>query len=285
MIRTHFKRERSYVPKTIVPPTQVEALLLKKRLPTMYDLPSENPEEPGLPDDFHYHQPQLLRETFRPPKYSAEEVYVASDLNLYYDVRHHDWYKRPDWFAVLGVPPFYGTGRELRYSYVIWQENVAPFIAVELLSESTEKEDLGKTLRGSQKPPTKWEVYEQQLRIPYYVVFSREPKQFHAFQLRKGRYHELTLDEERFWLPQIQLGLGLWKGNYHGSERQWLRWYDALGRWVSTPVEIEKQRADSEKQRANSETQRADSEAQRADSAEAELTRLKALFAEKGLSP
>ena len=22
-------------------------------LPTMYDLPSEDPEEPGLPDDFH----------------------------------------------------------------------------------------------------------------------------------------------------------------------------------------------------------------------------------------
>jgi hypothetical protein len=32
-------------------------------LPTMYDLPSENPEEPGLPDEFHNFQPQLLRET------------------------------------------------------------------------------------------------------------------------------------------------------------------------------------------------------------------------------
>lgn len=29
-------------------------------LPTMYDLPSEDPEEPGLPDDFHDLQPQLL---------------------------------------------------------------------------------------------------------------------------------------------------------------------------------------------------------------------------------
>ncbi|NES73756.1 MAG: Uma2 family endonuclease, partial [Okeania sp. SIO2D1] len=25
----------------------------KETLPTMYDLPSENPEEPGLPDQFH----------------------------------------------------------------------------------------------------------------------------------------------------------------------------------------------------------------------------------------
>jgi Uma2 family endonuclease len=280
MMRTNLLLEKSYIPRTIVPTNKrVEPLLLKERLPTMYDLPSEDPEEPGLPDDFHYHQPQLLRETFRPPNYSSEEVYVASDLNLYYDVHHHNnWYKRSDWFAVLGVPPLYGKERELRYSYVIWQEKVAPFIAIELLSEGTEKEDLGQTLREDKKPPTKWEVYEQRLRIPYYVVFSRESEQFQAFQLIKRRYHELTLDKERFWLSQIQLGLGLWKGDYQGSERQWLRWYDAKGQWISTPVEIEKQRTDSE-------TQRADLEAQRANSAEAELAHLKALLAEKGLLP
>ena len=32
----------------------------KEFLPTMYDLPSEDPEEPGLPDEFHLLQPQLL---------------------------------------------------------------------------------------------------------------------------------------------------------------------------------------------------------------------------------
>src|SRR6476661_10907479 len=70
----------------------------KETLPTMYDLPSENPEEPGLPDEFHELQPQLLRLTFRPPGYPASEIFTASDLNLYYDVRHSQWYKRPDWF-------------------------------------------------------------------------------------------------------------------------------------------------------------------------------------------
>lgn len=30
---------------------------VKEPLPTMYDLPSEDPEEPGLPDEFHYYQP------------------------------------------------------------------------------------------------------------------------------------------------------------------------------------------------------------------------------------
>jgi preprotein translocase subunit SecB len=30
----------------------------KETLPTMYDLKSEDPEEPGLPDEFHDLQPQ-----------------------------------------------------------------------------------------------------------------------------------------------------------------------------------------------------------------------------------
>lgn len=35
----------------------------RETLPTMYDLPSESPAEPGLPDEFHDHQPDLLSVT------------------------------------------------------------------------------------------------------------------------------------------------------------------------------------------------------------------------------
>jgi hypothetical protein len=44
----------------------------KEVLPTMYDLKSEDPEEPGLPDEFHDLQPELLRITFHPPSYSPD---------------------------------------------------------------------------------------------------------------------------------------------------------------------------------------------------------------------
>ena len=44
----------------------------KDVLPTMYDLPSEDPDEPGLPDQFHLLQPRLLNETFRPPNYLSD---------------------------------------------------------------------------------------------------------------------------------------------------------------------------------------------------------------------
>ena len=89
----------------------------QETLPTMYDLPSEDPEEPGLPDEFHLWQAELLSQTFYPATYLSERVFVASDLNLYYDPQNIGWYKRPDWFAAVGVSRLY-QGQDLRLSYV-----------------------------------------------------------------------------------------------------------------------------------------------------------------------
>jgi Uma2 family endonuclease len=213
----------------------------KDVLPTMYDLPSEDPKEPGLPDQFHLLQPRILDETFRPPNYPSDQILVASDLNLYYDSRHPLWYKRPDWFAVVGVSHLYEQ-RDLRLSYVVWQEGINPFIVVELLSPGTEKEDLGQTLREIEQPPTKWEVYERILRIPYYAVFDRYTSAFRMFKLDGGRYTEVILEEQRFWIAELELGLGLWQGQYQNIDQLWLRWYDTTGNWVLTPTEKEQQR-------------------------------------------
>jgi len=202
-------------------------------LPTMYDLESEDPEEPGLPDEFHAIQPQLLKETFCPRTYLPEQVFVGTDLNVYYEVRQPQWYKRPDWFAVLGVTRAQEQ-QDLRLSYVIWQEGVVPFLIVELLSPGTEDEDLGQTVRDADKPPTKWNVYERILRIPYYLVFSRYTGELRVFELMGVRYQALAIAQNRFWLPEIELGLGVWQGRYQEVEGRWLRWYDAYGHWLPT---------------------------------------------------
>jgi Uma2 family endonuclease len=221
----------------------------KETLPTMYDLPSEDPEEPGLPDQFHLFQPQLLAETFCPPNYPSDQIFTASDMNLYYDSRYPLWYKRPDWFAVLGVPSLYDH-RDLRLSYVVWQEAVNPYIVIELLSPGTEKEDLGQTLRDAEKPPGKWEVYEQILRVPYYAIFDRYKSEFRMFQLTGSRYAEVNLSSDfRFWIPEIELGLGVWQGSYKDVEMPWLRWYDEDGNWVLTSTEEERQKLAQEKQK------------------------------------
>ncbi|MBP0018862.1 MAG: Uma2 family endonuclease, partial [Cyanobacteria bacterium SBLK] len=233
----------------------------------MYDLPSEEVGEPGLPDQYHPLQAELLRLTFQPSTYPSERVFSAMDLNIYYDENNTRRYKRPDWFGVVGVSQFYEE-RDLRLSYAIWQEQVNPFIVVELLSPSTRSQDLGQVESDPDGNPTKWQVYEEILQVPYYVVYDRSEENFQVFQLENGRYQELVLEENRLWLAELGLGLGLWQGIYENVDRLWLRFYDAGGSWILTPTEWaeqERERADREEQRADREEQRADREEQRAD--------------------
>jgi Uma2 family endonuclease len=229
-------------------------------LPTMYDLPSEDPEEPGLPDEFHDFQPQLLRETCKPATCPLSELFIGTDINLYYDGRHLQWYKRPDWFLVLGVDAA-TRQEELRWSYVIWQECVNPLVVVELLSPGTEDEDLGRKVREIGKPPLKWEVYERILRIPFYVVFNRYDYQLRIFTLQSGRYQELELAEPRFWFVDLEIGLAIWDGAYNGVEGKWLRWYDRDGQWIPTAEEA-RQTAEEARQTAEEARQTAEAKAQ-----------------------
>ena len=232
-------------------------------LPTMYDLPSEDSEEPGLPDEFHDLQPQLLSATFRLQDYAADQIFTASDLNLYYDVHHQLWYKRPDWFAVVDVPRLY-RGTDMRLSYVMWQELVSPFVMVELLSPGTEQEDLGQISSEAaavDKPPSKWRVYERILRVPYYIVFDRYTDRLRVFHLIDGHYEVMNLPDNRLWMPDLKIGIGTWQGTYQGVERLWLRCFNAKGSWIPTAdeqVSVAEQALLQERQRADSARQRAD---------------------------
>lgn len=192
-------------------------------------------------------------------------------MNLYYDVKHPLWYKRPDWFLVVGVPRLY-AGKDLRNSYVIWQEGEHPYVIVELLSQGTAPEDLGDyasndpeivelddaacntpenssdsetilegngSLSSRKIPLSKWDVYEQKLRVPYYVVFSRDSNKLWFFKLEGGKYQKQNISAEnpRLWIPELEAGLGLWQGEYQGINRLWLRWYDSQDRWILTEAE------------------------------------------------
>lgn len=239
----------------------------RETLPTMYDLPSEDPNEPGLPDEFHALQPQLLSATLRLSGYRDDNYFTGMDINLYYDIRHPLWHKRPDWFLSVGVPHLY-DGHDMRLSYVIWQEGVSPTVVVELLSPGTEADDLGARTPKENQPPSKWQVYQDILRIPYYLIFDRYENQFRAFGLREGRYEPLATEQQKLWLPDLDAGIGVWQGQYQGITRPWLRWYDQSGQWNPTPQESfeqERQRAEQERQRAEQERQRADQEQRRAE--------------------
>ncbi|NOT59218.1 MAG: Uma2 family endonuclease [Acidobacteria bacterium] len=230
-------------------------------LPTMYDLPEEEIGQPGMPDLFHEWQGRLLDETFKPPGFQPEEVFSAVDMNLYYDVKHFKWHKRPDWFAVVGLPQEKHPG--MRLSYVMWQENVIPLVVVELLSPSTRKDDLGTRLRDVDGSPTKWDVYEQWVGVPYYVTFDRRNDDWQIFTLNGSRYQKVEPTDGRFWIEEAELWLGLWHGSWLGETRQWLRWYDRQGNLIPTAAE----RVQQERIHAQQEYERAEQAHERAEQA------------------
>ncbi len=234
-------------------------------LPTMYDLPSEFPEEPGLPDEFHDLQPQLLSRTLSLTNYSNSERFTGSDINLYYDVHHRLWHKRPDWFFAVNVPRVYQSeeGEEARRSYVVWQEGKSPSVVVEFISPRTEKEDLGRFYEEADRipearseddeqssesivdrssPPSKLKVYEEYLSVPHYIVYSRYTRRLRYFKLIGGRYEEQPVQagSPKIWLSELEIGLGLWDDYFDGLPGPWLRWCDAQGDWFLTDIERER---------------------------------------------
>jgi Uma2 family endonuclease len=212
-------------------------------LPTMHDLPSDYPEDPGLPDEFHGLQPQLLSETLKLSGYTPMERFNAFDLNLYYDPTHTRWYKRPDWFLVVGTNRLY-RGESARSSYVVWDEGIPPIVVVEFLSPGSEAEDLGRFAATApqpqrHQPPAKFTVYEQILKIPNYIVFDEATAQIRFFRLINHQYQAqaITPTNPRLWIPELAVGLALWSGEYRELRQPWLRWCDQTGYLFPTLAE------------------------------------------------
>ena len=80
----------------------------------------------------------------------------------------------PDWFYVAGAPPL--LDGQIRRSYVLWREYIAPLIALEFASgDGSEERDRTPLLRTEGEKTTKpgkfW-VYEQIIHIPYYGIYT-----------------------------------------------------------------------------------------------------------------
>jgi Uma2 family endonuclease len=134
----------------------------------------------------------------------------------------------PDGFLSLGVDRFYDE--ELRPSYVLWDENVVPIFALEIVSQTYRKEY------------TKKKDEYADLGVLYYIVYSsrrRRKPRLEIYKLLDGEY--ILLSENPVWMPEIGLGIGCERGKYSGVTREWLYWYNEQGERYPTPEEWIKQ--------------------------------------------
>lgn len=81
-----------------------------------------------------------------------------------------------------------------------------------------------------------------QLYVPSYIIFEPNSGEIEVYQLDDSkRYHLQKADtNNRFWIAQMQLFLGVWEGTRENPTGYWLRWWDENGNllfWGSEKAE------------------------------------------------
>jgi len=200
--------------------------------------------------------------------YYAKGECIVPDMFLSLDVRHpKSWREKKNKY------------------YLLWHMKKLPELALEVVSNKVGKED-----------SEKMSLYAD-LGIKYYIIydpyFYLSKEELRVYQLHANQSYVLIEDETNF-MPEINLGIQLWKGFFEKEEGSWARWCSKEGEIIrtgseraedeATRAEAEKQRAESEAKKAEAEKQRADAEKQRADAAEVELQKLKEQLKALGLN-
>ncbi|MBP0020979.1 MAG: Uma2 family endonuclease [Cyanobacteria bacterium SBLK] len=219
------------------------------------------PEDYILPDDpvDNINQPLLaeaLSESLELAGRISENVLTGTNYGICATVNGKMVVKAPDWFY---VPSIRVTRADIDRSYTPQLQGDIPAIVMEFLSETEGTEYSTKPTY----PPGKWFFYEQILRVPTYAIFNLAEGIFEVYRPdTSGRYREETPNREnRYWIPELSLFLGLWQGTRRNREGNWLRWWDENGTllsWGSELVQQERERAQQERERAQQERERAD---------------------------
>ncbi|NJR58665.1 MAG: hypothetical protein HC769_07240 [Cyanobacteria bacterium CRU_2_1] len=77
------------------------------------------------------------------------------------------------------------------------------------------------------------------MRVPHYIVYSRYTQRSRYFKLEGGLYQEQVLSQQNplIWLAELEIGLGIWQGEFEGVPGSWLRWCNQAGEWLLTDTE------------------------------------------------
>ena len=208
-------------------------------LPNQDQLPCDDGEP--METQRHKLQMDLLIEGLDTWLEQREDGYVGGNMFIYFSqaqIKNQD-FKGPDFFAVTGV------SKKERKSWVVWEEEKAPDVVIELLSASTANFDKAE----------KKQIYQNKMRVSEYFWYDPfNSDDFAGFSLNNGIYQPIVFNEQRYLISQC-LGLALirWSGTYRGVTAVWLRWATLQGQILPTGRELaerERLRAEQEHQRA-----------------------------------
>jgi Uma2 family endonuclease len=172
------------------------------------------------------------------------DLLVASNFGLVATVNQKTIVKAPDWLYVPQVYPL--PEGQIRRSYTPHTEGAPVAIVMEFLSDEDGSEHSARPIY----PYGKLYFYEQILQVPTYVIFDPSTLLLEVRCLQSGCYEVQPANQQgHYWIPELQLFLGVWQGLRVGITTHWLRWWDAAGNlllWNSEKAEQEAARAEQE---------------------------------------
>ncbi|OKH55447.1 hypothetical protein NIES2101_03395 [Calothrix sp. HK-06] len=247
-----------------------------------------------LPDDFilpddpvgNIQQPPLaaaVTDALIAANLITSDMLIASNFGIVANISQKTVVKAPDWLYVPQVLPV--AAGVIRRSYTPNLEGSPVAVVMEFLSDN----DCGEYSIRPTAPYGKLYFYEQVLQVLTYVIFDPYAITLEVRRLENGRYALQEGVSGRFWIPELELFLGIWQGTRAGSDiTNWLRWWDEAGNlllWSSEQAELERQRAEAERQRAEAERQRADDATGQLEAERQRAELLAAKLRELGIDP
>ena len=199
-----------------------------------------------LPDDFvlpddpvdNINQPALaaaLTESLQLAKKLPEAALTPTNYGICATINGRIVVKATDWAY---IPRITVERSEVIRSYTPNLQGEIPALVLEFLSDTPG----GEYSIKETYPPGKFYFYEQVFKLPNYGIFEPENGALELYRFGdNGRYQlELANEQNRFWIPEMQLFLGVWEGSRENRLGYWLRWWDEQGNlllWGSERVE------------------------------------------------
>lgn len=148
----------------------------------------ESDGEPMAESDLHQDEMYALKSALRRRFEEAPDVFVGSNMFVYYQKGNRQAVVAPDVFLVQGVPKLLPGGRKRR-KYLLWEERQVPCLVAELTSETTRDQDLD----------FKKSLY-QRLGVTEYFLFDPEgdylSPRLQGFRLEQGRYQPIPAEPD-----------------------------------------------------------------------------------------
>lgn len=206
-----------------------------------------------LPDDFvlpndpvdNINQPSLaaaLTESLRLANRLPDTALTPTNYGICATVNGKVVVKAPDWAY---IPEITVPRSEVERSYTPRLQGEIPSLVLEFLSDA----DGGEYSVKETFPPGKFFFYEQILQVPNYGIFDPAVGTLEFYRLKSEQRYvlESANEQNRFWIAEMQLFLGVWQGKRDNRDGYWLRWWDEQGNlllWDTEQIEQERQRVE-----------------------------------------